>query len=162
MPNQRRTPYSALLDDISAAYGLPVDLLEAQVLQESNGKADAFRYEPAFYRRYLQTNTQGAGFSYGPLAACSYGLLQIMLETAIEVGYRDRPERLFDPRIGLTWGATYLRRLLETYGGDYERALAAYNGGPGAVDHGQPYATAAYVASIYALAGRALSIGNRA
>jgi soluble lytic murein transglycosylase-like protein len=51
-----------------------------------------------------------------------------MLETALELGFDGRPEDLFVPRVGLSWGAKYLRRCLNITEDDYRRALARYNG----------------------------------
>jgi soluble lytic murein transglycosylase-like protein len=107
----------------------------------------AFRYEHAFFDNYLRHKPEAKGYAYGPLAACSFGLLQILFETALETGFDDRPERLFDPRVGLAWGAKYLQSRLTLSGGDYHAALAAYNGsGP---------ASRTYADRIYTLAGRA-------
>jgi soluble lytic murein transglycosylase-like protein len=41
---------------------------------------------------------------------------------------------LYNPRENLTIGAKYLKALLKMYDGDYFRALAAYNCGPGRLD----------------------------
>lgn len=128
-------------------YRLDAELLIAQVLVESSGEPDAFRYEPVFYETYIRDNPKATAAIYGPLAACSFGLLQIMLETACEIGYVGPPHALFTPAIGLEWGARYLRKLMDMYGDDVERALAAYNGGPGAVIQ-QPYRTLAYAAKV--------------
>jgi soluble lytic murein transglycosylase-like protein len=38
-----------------------------------------------------------------------------------------------DPHANLEGGARYLRMQLDTFGGDLEKALAAYNAGPGRV-----------------------------
>ena len=61
---------------------------------------------------------------------------------------------IFDVRQNIFGGTQYLRRLLDNYNGDLDRALAAYNAGPGAVQKYNgvpPYAeTKAYVASIRA------------
>ena len=125
------TAYDELIVQVAGAYALPINLLTAQVLQESSGKADAFRYEAGFYSRYIQHHPTAKGFSYGPLAACSYGLLQILLETALEIGFSDRPETLFLPRVGLNWGAKKMRLLWDAAGNTpdtYRIALQHYNG----------------------------------
>ena len=57
------------------------------------------------------------------------GLMQLMPETAVRYGVHD----LFDPTENLAGGARHLAYLLELYGGDLPRALAAYNAGEAAV-----------------------------
>jgi len=77
------------------------------------------------------------------------GLMQLMPATAAELGVTDR----FDPVQNVRGGATYLRFLLERFGGDVSRALAAYNAGPGAVASrgAAPFPeTARYVARVLA------------
>lgn len=59
------------------------------------------------------------------------GLMQVLPETAALVGL---PESA-DPARNLEAGCRYLAGLMETFGGDVELALAAYNAGPGAVRH---------------------------
>jgi peptidoglycan lytic transglycosylase len=63
------------------------------------------------------------------------GLMQIMPSTgrslARVVGVRYREGTLFEPEMGLRLGARYFRRMLDAFGGRVERALAAYNAGPG-------------------------------
>jgi soluble lytic murein transglycosylase len=65
------------------------------------------------------------------------GLMQILPSTgrslARSVGVRYRANMLFEPAMGLRLGARYFRRLLDAFGGRVERALAAYNAGPGRV-----------------------------
>lgn len=150
-----KTPYDDLIRQVSNLYGLPFNLLQSQVLQESSGRADAFRFEQDFYERYIETNQKALGFKYGKLAACSYGLLQIMFETALELGFTDQPHMLFDPRVGLSWGAKKMKALWEWSGGldaDYGKALSAYNGGT-ARAQGPPFPNQAYVDAIYVRAG---------
>jgi len=149
----------ALVTQVAAAVNLPADLLAGQVRIESAGDTWAFRHEPAFYVRYIRNNAQARGAMYGPLAACSYGLLQIMFETALELGFDGRPEDLFVPRIGLLWGAKKMRALWDWAGGlasDYPQALAAYNAGIGNAIGGPPFVNQTYVDKVYSAAGLAL------
>ncbi|MEO2083709.1 MAG: lytic transglycosylase domain-containing protein, partial [Desulfurobacteriaceae bacterium] len=57
------------------------------------------------------------------------GLCQLMPETARELGVKDP----FDPDENLNAGAKFLSRLYRKYR-NWEKALAAYNAGEGAVD----------------------------
>ncbi|MGO0122187.1 lytic transglycosylase domain-containing protein [Desulfothermobacter acidiphilus] len=63
--------------------------------------------------------------------AGAMGLMQLMPGTASALGVVDP----FDPVQNATAGALYLSQLLEQFGGDLRLALAAYNAGPGAVEH---------------------------
>ena len=96
-----------------------------------------FDLEPALMHAVVRAES-----GYDPNAvsrAGARGLMQLMPETALEVGVRD----VFHPQDNLEGGASYLRGLIDRYSGDVHLALAAYNAGPGAVDsHGgvPPYA----------------------
>jgi soluble lytic murein transglycosylase-like protein len=57
------------------------------------------------------------------------GLMQLMPATAASLGVEDA----FDPEQNLDGGVRHLGALLDLYGGDLQRALAAYNAGEGAV-----------------------------
>lgn len=126
----------------AARYHLDPYLLEAQVWVESSDNPFAFRYESSFYTTYLKAKPFWS--AWGPLAACSYGLLQILFATAVEDGFAKRPEELFVPIIGLDAGAYHLRTLLDRLKGDPSAALASYNGGLVGNQH-QPYRNQGYV-----------------
>ncbi len=65
--------------------------------------------------------------------ANAMGLMQILWPgTAKHLGIHRRAE-LFEPCTNIDAGARYLKELLVRYGGDFHRALAAYNYGPARV-----------------------------
>jgi soluble lytic murein transglycosylase-like protein len=57
------------------------------------------------------------------------GIMQLMPRTARSLGVMDA----YDARQNVFGGAKYLRMLLDTFRGDLDLTLAAYNAGPGAV-----------------------------
>jgi soluble lytic murein transglycosylase-like protein len=57
------------------------------------------------------------------------GVMQLMPATARFIGVKN----VFDPRDNVFGGVRYLRTLLDTFHGDLDLTLAAYNAGPGAV-----------------------------
>lgn len=61
------------------------------------------------------------------------GLMQFMPATWDEMARRldEPPGNPFDPADNIRYGTYYLRWLLDYLGGDIERAIPAYNGGPG-------------------------------
>ena len=58
------------------------------------------------------------------------GLMQLMPQTAAQHGVRN----VHDPAQNVQAGARHLSYLMDVYGGDLERTLAAYNAGEAAVD----------------------------
>lgn len=115
--------YAAKVQELSARYDLSPALIEAVVWQESRWRAGAV----------------------SPVGA--RGLAQLMPGTAQGLGVD--PD---DPMANLEGGARYLREQLDRFGGDLEKALAAYNAGPGRVQQagGVPRIreTQSYVASV--------------
>ena len=96
--------YAAKVQELSLRYDLSPSLIEALVWQESRWRENAV--SPAGAR----------------------GLAQLMPGTARYLGVD--PD---DPEANLEGGVRYLREQLNTFDGDLEKALAAYNAGPGRV-----------------------------
>lgn len=142
------TLYRPEIEAAAKRHGIEADLLEALVLQESSGRADAFRYEPAYFERYIKGKPEFQGKNPRRVSS-SYGLCQIMYPTALQYGFQPayEPEMLFLPVTNLDLGAKILAKLQKDYDGDTVKALQAYNGGPGSVGgaHGQ---TLEYAASV--------------
>lgn len=97
--------YQAKIAELAARFDLSPALLEAVVWQESRWNENAV----------------------SPVGA--QGLAQLMPGTARYLGVDPR-----DPFANLEGGARYLREQLDRFGGDLEKALAAYNAGPGRVE----------------------------
>lgn len=109
---------------------------EAAALQENREKiekmvhevAERYHVDPALIRAVVETESH-----WNPQAVSrkgALGLMQLAPGTAQKMGVND----VLDPKQNLDAGVRYLRTLLERYNGDLDRALAAYNAGPGAVD----------------------------
>ncbi len=96
--------WSGRVAQLAAKYDLSPALLEALVWQESRWRHDAV----------------------SPVGA--RGLAQLMPGTARALGVDAN-----DPSANLEGGARYLRQQLDAFGGNLEKALAAYNAGPGRV-----------------------------
>lgn len=137
----QREYYQHAVEKAASNFGVDPFLVEAVIQQESGGKADAFRYEPGYYLRYVKNNPEFKGQNPRRVAS-SYGLMQIMYPTALELGFRGDPEELFEIGLNINLGTKLLKRLLDRYKGDVEKALMAYNGGPGGVGKIQPLAYA--------------------
>jgi len=90
--------------------------------------AERYHVDPALIRAVVETESHWNAAAVSRRGAL--GLMQLVPETAHRMGVND----VFDPKQNLDGGVHYLRTLLERYNGDLDRALAAYNAGPGAVD----------------------------
>lgn len=96
--------YAAKVAELSHRFDLSPALIEALVWQES---------------RWRENAVSSAG---------ARGLAQLMPGTARDLGVNPN-----DPFANLEGGARYLREQLDRFDGDVEKALAAYNAGPGRV-----------------------------
>ena len=139
------TPFGSAVYNSTATLSLPVPAYLSALCSEAGRThgvdprliAAVARRESAFNPRAV--SAVGAG-----------GLMQLMPATARYLGIND----VFDARQNIDGGARYLRTLLDTFHGDLDLTLAAYNAGPGAVAKYKgvpPYReTQAYVRSIRA------------
>lgn len=141
-----RSRYWTEIVATATVFALDPILVEAVVVQESSGNTDAFRFEPAFYDRYIKISPdwEWARKKYANprRMSSSYGLMQIMWPVALEDGFprESPPELLFVPEIGLKWGCTRLRTLVNWADKGWPQVaptvrlraiLASYNGGRG-------------------------------
>lgn len=88
------------------------------------------RLEPALIRAIIKVESN---FNHKAISRVgARGLMQLMPPTADELGFRRALDHR-NPRANILAGARYVRSLINEFGGDLTRALAAYNAGPGAV-----------------------------
>jgi soluble lytic murein transglycosylase-like protein len=124
------TLYRREIEAAARETGVDPDLVEAVVLVESSGQADAFRHEPDFWARYMR-GTPAWKDANPRRVSSSYGLCQVMYLVAKEHGFTGLPEELFVPEVNLGVGCRVLTRLLTWAGGDIQKAVGAYNAGKG-------------------------------
>lgn len=124
-------------------------------------EASAARHgvDPDLVRAVMRQESGGGRSARSPVGAM--GLMQLMPGTARALGVKDP----WDPAQNIEGGVKYLSQQLRQFG-SVEKALAAYNAGPGAVQKYKgipPYAeTQNYVKKITATYGRQQALRNRA
>jgi soluble lytic murein transglycosylase-like protein len=101
----RNVPFGSIIYQEARKNDLPPELVAAVVQQES---------------KFSPTARSGAG---------AIGLMQLIPKTGRWLGARD----LTNPAQNIQAGAKYLRYLHDRFGGDAEKAIAAYNAGEGNV-----------------------------
>ena len=123
-PTYSPSAIDLLIQHAAAQYNLDPRLFRAQLIAESS----------------LNPNAQGQG---GEL-----GIAQLSPATATALGVTNAR----DPTQAIPAAARYMRQNLDRFGGDYNKALAAYNWGPGNVAkfgvENAPPPTKAYIARI--------------
>lgn len=95
---------STLIESAAQKYKVDPKLVAAVAEVESNGRQEAISQAGAI------------------------GVMQLMPDTAASLGVDP-----YDKQQNVEGGAKYLRQMLDTFGGDLKKAVAAYNAGPGAV-----------------------------
>lgn len=98
--------YDSTIKAASQVFGVSADLIRAVIMQESGGDPEAVSHKGA------------------------KGLMQLTDPTARELGVSDP----FDPVQNIFGGTRFLAKMLKTFKGNLELALASYNAGRGAVE----------------------------
>lgn len=112
-------------DNIGNSYGSYSG--NADVDSAINEMAEKYNLDPALLAAIAE---QESGFNQSAQSeAGAMGIMQLMPGTAEGLGVDPS-----DLRGNLEGGAKYLRQMLDKYDGDVEKALAAYNAGPGSLD----------------------------
>jgi len=140
-PRQLISRWKPLVDQASRRAGVPVAWINAVMRVETGG-------------RTMLTDSQPMISSKGAL-----GLMQVLPQTYQEMRAQyDLGPNPFDPKDNIKAGAGYLRWLRAKYG--YPTMFAAYNAGPGSVDHvlggdkRLPAETRAYIARVGIILGK--------
>ena len=122
-PSTAQTSFAAS-PEMSAAEQANREKIE-EMIREVSAR---YRVDPALVRAVMQTESNWNSSAVSRKGAL--GLMQLVPGTAQQLGVNNA----FDPKQNLDGGVRYLHMLLERYNGDLDKALAAYNAGPSAVD----------------------------
>lgn len=126
---------------ISSKYELNPEIISRLILKESNGNPYAIRYEHLFYKKYIADKDRKSLSGFIPqriptlltekrLRAFSFGLMQIMGETARWIGFDGKYlTELLNVDTNIEYGCQYLKHCLAKSKGDMYKALLRYNGG---------------------------------
>lgn len=140
-------PYLEPIKAAAAKYNLDYKLVLAFVQTESNFNPWAVRYEPEFYKNYSGNmkvaNSICSADTEKHMRSASFGLMQIMGQTARELGFTGPYiPQLCDPATGLEFGCKLLRQKIDKFWKDHgnDGVISAYNAGSPSEDN-QNYVT---------------------
>ncbi len=105
-----------------------------------HSEADSNQVDPLLVLSVMRQESLFDPSARSPANAC--GLMQLLPSTANRVsmlseGRQIKDADLFDPRVNVRLGARYLHNLVDKFGGNVFKAVAAYNGGESAVEKWQ-------------------------
>lgn len=92
-----------------------------------DAKCDKYNVDPSLVKSIIKAESNFNPQAVSPKGA--RGLMQLMPSTAADMGVR----KIFDPEQNIDGGVRYLRYLLNSFNGDVELSVAAYNCGEGKV-----------------------------
>lgn len=132
--------FDKLFCSVGRKYGFPKLYLKSIATVESGLNPNAYRYEPAFWEKYLKHHEFWKNEDPKVVSA-SYGLMQIMFVTAYEAGFPGKADELYNPVYNVEIGAKILHRHYEKVERDgvhikfglwpMRIITARYNGGTG-------------------------------
>jgi len=130
------------ITNLAIKNGLDPLILAGIIAVESGGYRHAIRYESGFYERYCTEEKQPQLIGYVPpsricseeterrLRAFSYGLFQVMGQTARENGYQGYLTNLIDkPEDNIIIGVKIFKRFYQENNQDLQKTLLRWNGG---------------------------------
>lgn len=100
----------------------------AQVKPIIEREAGKQKLDPKLVQAVVEAESAYSPCAVSPVGAL--GLMQLMPSTAESLQVADP----FDPGQNISAGTQFLKQMLDRYGGDLAKALAAYNAGPTKVD----------------------------
>lgn len=121
--NKKKT----LAESFSSRFGASTEERIDKFKPMIEAKAEKYDLDPNLLAGLIR---QESNFNPYAVSSCgAMGLGQLMPETARSLGVTDP----FNAAQNLDGCAKYLKQMLDTFGGNTDKALAAYNAGPGAV-----------------------------
>ncbi len=133
--NNKLSRYEPVISNVAQKYNVDPNLIKAVIWRESDKDSNGIPMVDSYRKE--------------PNGKESFGLMQVLCSdkpgvtlTAESLGFTGNCENLYQPELGIEYGTKYLKQQLDRFG-DYQLALAAYNGGPGQVSNhcGTTYST---------------------
>lgn len=124
------TAFSAIMQSVSKNQAAPASAKDQKIYKAVSEAAEKYKLPPALILAVIK---QESGFNPNAVSSCgAQGLMQLMPQTGKQMGVNAKDLRSIEGNID--GGSHYLRQMLDHFGGDVKKAIAAYNAGPGAVE----------------------------
>lgn len=123
-PTAEPTPPPVGMGDVAVAGGKDVPRTVDDHITEASRETGI---QPELLRAIISVESRGARHAISHKGAV--GMMQLMPDTALEVGVSDP----YDQRQNIIGGARYLQKLAQKYGGNLAKTIGAYNAGPSGI-----------------------------